>query len=290
MFATILASKATYVERLCDLLAKFVPYDMRQHIPEVLRNLPPTDEAAVNYLIEELRIQTFAGAKALAPAKASAPAKLSAPAKKGNRHEPSEFEKVITFRATKYLDVGCGVATKTWQTARLLGVPDGNTYGIDLANGWLGYSKPRPFLVHPESGGTSVKGAKLRHYNADGTFPFGDGEFDVISCYMVLHHLREEEQKVMIGEIVRCLRPGGRLILKEHDLDTPADKALADVEHVMYEVAKTGTPYEKYMADYYGEYHGAEHWTSLLSEHFDLESETHDHSPTRGVLFVFRRK
>jgi len=189
--------------------------------------------------------------------------------------------------------VGCGIAMKTWESSHLMQIPNGNTYGIDLSNGWINYAKPKEYLLHPDSGGTAKDGVKLRYYEADGSFPFADGEFDVISCYMVLHHLREDEREVMMREIRRCLSDNGTLIIREHDSVGVEDSALADIEHLMYEVAKTGTSYKQYKEEHYGEYHSSAYWVSTfealgfrLNHTFPEEIAL---GPTRGKEFIFTK-
>jgi len=48
---------------------------------------------------------------------------------------------------------------------------------------------------------------------ADGTLPFADGTFDLITCFGVLHHVPKVSQTV--AELARVLAPGGVLLLRE---------------------------------------------------------------------------
>jgi SAM-dependent methyltransferase len=47
----------------------------------------------------------------------------------------------------------------------------------------------------------------------DGGFPFEDNTFDVMTCFSVLHHL--PNVRFLIGEMFRCLTPGGFALLRE---------------------------------------------------------------------------
>jgi len=49
--------------------------------------------------------------------------------------------------------------------------------------------------------------------NSDGTIPFADASFDLITCFAVLHHIPNVSS--VISEIARVLRPGGFCLLDE---------------------------------------------------------------------------
>jgi|ERR1700674_192245 len=46
-----------------------------------------------------------------------------------------------------------------------------------------------------------------------GTLPFSDGEFDLITCFGVLHHI--PNVSYVVSEISRCLEPGGFALIRE---------------------------------------------------------------------------
>jgi SAM-dependent methyltransferase len=48
---------------------------------------------------------------------------------------------------------------------------------------------------------------------ADGRFPFGDNQFDLITCFTVLHHL--PNVRFLVAEMFRCLEDGGFALLRE---------------------------------------------------------------------------
>ncbi|MBX7079102.1 MAG: class I SAM-dependent methyltransferase [Nannocystaceae bacterium] len=48
--------------------------------------------------------------------------------------------------------------------------------------------------------------------------PFPDGRFDVVSCWGVLMHIPEVERA--LSELVRVLKPGGKLVLMENNADS----------------------------------------------------------------------
>jgi SAM-dependent methyltransferase len=48
---------------------------------------------------------------------------------------------------------------------------------------------------------------------ADGTLPFADDTFDLITCLGVLHHI--PNVSFVVGELYRCLKPAGYLLVRE---------------------------------------------------------------------------
>ena len=69
-----------------------------------------------------------------------------------------------------------------------------------------------------ESGGdydASSLDSSVRRVKAEpsGSLPFGNEEFDLVTCFSVLHHIPNVTH--VFGELVRCLAPGGTLLLRE---------------------------------------------------------------------------
>lgn len=71
------------------------------------------------------------------------------------------------------------------------------------------------------------------------TIPYFNDSFDLITCFMVFHHVSSECIDDLLYEIHRILRPGGMLIIREHDVD-PLDTDnvfLLDVLHEYHDMA-----------------------------------------------------
>ena len=56
-----------------------------------------------------------------------------------------------------------------------------------------------------------VAGAELVLVNPDEPLPFGDNEFDLVTCIETIEHVRDVQ--LAFSEIRRVLRPGGRLAM-----------------------------------------------------------------------------
>jgi ubiquinone/menaquinone biosynthesis C-methylase UbiE len=99
------------------------------------------------------------------------------------------------------LDVGCGDGLLT-ALAAAAAAPGGHTLGLDAAPEMVAHARRR----HPE--------ADFEVATAE-AIPEPAGRFDVVLCSLVLHHLAPDARTAAIGEMVRVLKPGGRLLLAE---------------------------------------------------------------------------
>ena len=59
-----------------------------------------------------------------------------------------------------------------------------------------------------------------------------DDEFDMVCCLMTCHHFEKLDK--MLEEIYRVLKPGGFLILREHDCTPENLSVFLDIVHGMY--------------------------------------------------------
>jgi len=95
------------------------------------------------------------------------------------------------------LDVGCGTGALAYALAPLVG----EVVGVDTSDDFLAAAReqapPSSSFVHGDA--TALP------------FPYGD--FDLVGCVRVLHHVRRPE--LVISELARVTRPGGRILLAD---------------------------------------------------------------------------
>lgn len=105
------------------------------------------------------------------------------------------------------LDVGCGQGVDVYQLAERVG-PDGEAVGVDNSETLLDAARER---------GEDVSNARFELDDAT-ELSFPDNSFDAVRAERLLLHLEDPEQAV--SELVRVVRPGGRVGLVDSDLGT----------------------------------------------------------------------
>lgn len=102
----------------------------------------------------------------------------------------------------RVLDVGCGPGSLTVPAATKVG-KEGRAAGIDAS----------PEMIEVATGKARKQGLEIDFRVAPiEALPFEDGEFDVVLSSLMLHHLPDDVKAQGLSEIVRVLKPGGRLV------------------------------------------------------------------------------
>jgi len=112
------------------------------------------------------------------------------------------------------LDLGCGTGAVTVQL-----VERGfTTYAVDVSSSMIAVAKRK--VARTGRGELATF-----HVSDAGSLPFPDGQFDLVTCQRVLHHI--PDIRPVFAEIERVLKPGGLLYLSDVVADsTPAGRAL----------------------------------------------------------------
>ncbi|MFE7722646.1 class I SAM-dependent methyltransferase [Nocardia rhizosphaerihabitans] len=113
------------------------------------------------------------------------------------------------------LDIGCGPGKLVRAVGAVTG-PSGTAVGVD------------PSAVAVADNRQRAGGAQLRYEQAPAQdLPFDDGEFDVVTCTFVMHHIPAPHRGTALAEMWRVLRPGGRLLLADASLTPGTRRVLA---------------------------------------------------------------
>ena len=70
-----------------------------------------------------------------------------------------------------------------------------------------------------------------------------DESLDLVTCYIGLHHCPPEKLDAFVASIARVLRPGGTLVLRDHDVTSPAMDSFVALAHTVFN-AGLGVPWE----------------------------------------------
>lgn len=125
---------------------------------------------------------------------------------------------IDNIQPTSYLDIGCFKGDITREIGAHFGLSKSQICGIDIKQ----YQDIPDFTFDIYDGIT---------------IPYTNDSFDLITCFMVLHHVPSDNLVSLLSEIYRVMRPNGLLILREHDAN-PFDKNnvyLLDVLHEYYD-------------------------------------------------------
>jgi arsenite methyltransferase len=111
------------------------------------------------------------------------------------------------------LDVGCGAGTDTLIAAQMVG-PTGSVKGIDMTPGMV--AKARRSTSEMGLDTVTIVEGSAEH------LPFTDASFDVVISNGVIDLIPDKD--AVFSEIVRVLRPGGRIQLADVTIQRPVSE------------------------------------------------------------------
>jgi len=140
-------------------------------------------------------------------------------------------------RGDRVLDVGTGPGYLALAASRLV-APGGTAIGIDASPEMIARARTRAERAHSE--------AEYRVATAE-ALPFEDDSFDVVVSRLVFHHLPGDVKRQALTEMLRVLRPGGRLLIVDFASPT-AQHAHHLVAHLLGTHPDTGAALKEFIA------------------------------------------
>jgi ubiquinone/menaquinone biosynthesis C-methylase UbiE len=109
-------------------------------------------------------------------------------------------------------------------------------------------------------------------WNNDAMGAIPDNHCDVVLCMVSLHHLDDALIEAVLCEIARILKTGGLLLIKEHDCDGDATRALIDWEHHFYHILecayeRRAVNYNQYTKASVHNFKSRGEWTRIIEPH-----------------------
>lgn len=114
----------------------------------------------------------------------------------------------------RVLDVGCGTGSLTL-TAQSYAGPNGKAFGIDAAPEMIEVAKKKASRSRPEV---------VFDLGLIEELDFPDESFDIVISRLAIHHLPDDLKRKGFAEILRVLKPGGRLFIA--DFNPPTNPVL----------------------------------------------------------------
>jgi len=117
-----------------------------------------------------------------------------------------------------------------------------------------------------------------------------DASLDLMTCYIGLHHAAPDRRAAFIASLRRMLRPGGILILRDHDVTGEPMRAFVSLAHTVFN-AGLGVPWETNLQER-RHFEPVAEWVRLLESagfrdtgHRVLQAN----DPTDNTLMAFER-
>lgn len=125
----------------------------------------------------------------------------------------------MNLEKIKYIDIGCGSGNKTNKFAQELNLNYKNVYGADIST-WGPYNQKK---YSHKFNFVQISNDKI---------DINDNSVDFASCILMLHHVKNLE--TLLKEIKRILKPGGILLVIEHNNFDDYDNLVLDILHMLY--------------------------------------------------------
>ena len=191
------------------------------------------------------------------------------------------FNKSIGGDQYYHLDYGGNDGSVASEFAKITKLDKSQVFSADIES-WLGNKKDNLF-----------KNITYTMLNENQKLPYTSESFDSISLLQVLHHI--EFTDVHLKEIYRILKPGGILVIKEHDCDSASTQLLIDIEHMIHEVVEQEVQNLKILNSYAGFYKSFYELDELLKNiGFEFVSDDYNfntkYNPTRYYFAIYKKK
>jgi ubiquinone/menaquinone biosynthesis C-methylase UbiE len=121
----------------------------------------------------------------------------------------------------RVLDVGCGTGTLAIAAAERVGAA-GIVHGVDASRAMIARATTK----------AARRRSAARFDTADAiALPFAEASFDVAFGTLMLHHLRRAARERCVHELLRVVRPGGRVLLVDFEPDPSGRFSLIERLH-----------------------------------------------------------
>ena len=147
-----------------------------------------------------------------------------------------------------YLDYGGGEGGISKAIAERLRLKKENAFSLDVED-WYGNITEKRYQQY-------ITYRTIKPFTA---LPFADDSVNLITSLQVLHHIPNLDY--YMKELVRILKPGGYLVVREHDCNSELVRRLIDVEHMLFECVLNNS--DKGNGRYLFEYKDSDNYKSI---------------------------
>jgi ubiquinone/menaquinone biosynthesis C-methylase UbiE len=186
----------------------------------------------------------------------------------------SSIKKYIrtNFSVSCYLDIGCFDGAITESIGKYFKLNKLQTHGVDINE----YNTQQKEYVFTQYDGKIL--------------PYSDNSFNLITCMMVLHHIKDDNLDKLLQEINRVMKPNGILILREHDVELSESVSKShtlNIMHDFYDYVWTDSPINQ-EDQWCASYKSNKDWTNLFSQNgFMLRATPNIHKGDKNPFFTY---
>ena len=166
----------------------------------------------------------------------------------------------------QYLDLGCSEGKITKAMIHALRLRPDQAFACDIFD-----QPPEPEFSF--------------RLNTPTHIPYETHQFDFVTLFMSAHHFSHMDD--MMKELLRVLKPGGYVLIREHDLTSPDDEIFYNIIHALYAcvINSEMTPYnfvESFIhtdqtSRYYAKYYSIDNWIRLFRGYGFMDMRTGAH-------------
>lgn len=171
-----------------------------------------------------------------------------------------------------YLDIGCADGSITIAIGQDLHLDRYHIFGCDVRD------------LPPEE--DQSQRFMFKHYDGI-TLPYCSNCFDFITIYMVLHHIPDVQS--FLKEVYRVLRPGGYVMIREHNCDPDEIRVFLDVQHGFYAlVLQPVIETPDFCSTFQTYFRNREEWRTLLTDAglSEITSTSFSYARRKGFDFL----
>ena len=264
------------IQPLTNLVSRFVNYDF-QTLKNIISESLNSNSNDID-IYEKLRENR----------------KIKDTSKKENRNSKraNEVYKYINIALTKvkkyiggdqyyHLDYGGNDGSVASEFAKITKLDKSQVFSADVES-WLGNKKNNLY-----------QNITYTMLSENQKLPYSPDSFDSISLLQVLHHI--EFIDMHLRELHRILKPGGILVVKEHDCINTSTQLLIDIEHMIHEVVEPDVQNTKILSSYAAFYKSFTELNNILETiGFEFIYDDYDfnpkYNPTRYYFAIYRKK
>lgn len=135
----------------------------------------------------------------------------------------------------------------------------------------------------------AIKSGNITYHQIEkNILPYKDNTFDVITCFMVLHHIDPNNIAQIISELHRCCKK--YILIQEHNCANDM-KYILDVLHGMYIFVYKDADYEKMnsMSEYHAWYKSVGQFDSLFYDKFKLVKRFYTNKVQENFVAIYEK-